>query len=286
MSKSKYPTFEYSMMTSYEDYSKQWEILKYLYNTNFINKKENNNIEGIPKIIHQIWLGSELPNLYLQFSDTWIEYHPDWEYILWTDKKVKTEKIINYNIYNKAENYGAKSDILRYEILNKYGGLYVDTDFICLKPFDELNNCLEFYTGIHTHSKLILPNGLIGCVRNHPIIKDIIKRLSAININNYELQNSEKLMKTVGPSFYTESVMKYIKSDIGSKIVVFPSTYFYPSPNYERNKGIDYMKKYIKSESFAIHLWEVSWVKNAKRHKNGYLKKVLRKLIKYLRAKV
>jgi len=32
-------------------------------------------------------------------------------------------------------------------IRQQVGGLYVDTDFECLAPFDELHASLEFYTG-------------------------------------------------------------------------------------------------------------------------------------------
>ena len=31
---------------------------------------------------------------------------------------------------------GEKSDIFRYEILYRFGGVYVDTDFECIKPFE------------------------------------------------------------------------------------------------------------------------------------------------------
>ena len=32
----------------------------------------------IPKIIHQIWLGSPLPERYKQWQRTWTDNHPDW----------------------------------------------------------------------------------------------------------------------------------------------------------------------------------------------------------------
>lgn len=40
--------------------------------------------------------------------------------------------------FDAAKNYGEKSDILRYEILFVYGGVYADVDVECLQPFDAL----------------------------------------------------------------------------------------------------------------------------------------------------
>ena len=42
----------------------------------------------------------------------------------------------NKEIYDSERNYGAKVDILRYEIIYNKGGIYIDADSIALKPFD------------------------------------------------------------------------------------------------------------------------------------------------------
>jgi Glycosyltransferase sugar-binding region containing DXD motif len=38
----------------------------------------------------------------------------------------------NKEAFLSAYNYGMKSDILRYEILHSYGGVYIDTDYECV----------------------------------------------------------------------------------------------------------------------------------------------------------
>ena len=59
-------------------------------------------------------------------------------------KSIQTNKLPlkNKDLYDKSRNYGFKTDLARYEILNKYGGLYIDTDFECLSPIPE--NFLNF----------------------------------------------------------------------------------------------------------------------------------------------
>ena len=48
-----------------------------------------------------------------------------------TDLKLMILK--NQKAYSSAKNWGMKSDILRYEILQKFGGVYIDTDYECLQ---------------------------------------------------------------------------------------------------------------------------------------------------------
>ncbi len=55
---------------------------------------------------------------------------------------------------NYEENLGAKSDLLRYELLYQFGGVYIDIDVVLLQPLDILNHTYEFYTGLMPNYKL------------------------------------------------------------------------------------------------------------------------------------
>ena len=79
------------------------------------------------------------------WQQSWIKYHPGWQYILWTDEEIEKLNLVNKPLYRACKSYGAKSDIARYEILYRYGGLYVDCDFECLQPFDIFHHSCEFY---------------------------------------------------------------------------------------------------------------------------------------------
>jgi len=96
----------------------------------------NLQVIKIPKIIHQIWIGGPVPQEFKDFMQSWRDAHPDWEYRLWTDEDVKTFGLYNQTFYDRSDNYGVKSDILKWEIIYRYGGLYVDTDYECLQSFD------------------------------------------------------------------------------------------------------------------------------------------------------
>ncbi len=79
----------------------------------------------IPKIIHQIWLGDgDVPIKYLSFIDSWKSHHPDWEYHLWTVDHLIPLR--NQRSYDQTTDVVQKTNIVRYEVLYQYGGIYVE----------------------------------------------------------------------------------------------------------------------------------------------------------------
>ena len=208
----------------------------------------------IPKIIHQIWLGGRMPSVFKPLIETWLKNHPSWQYKLWTDADIESFHLENQELYNAAKNYGQRSDILRYEILYRYGGLYIDVDFKCIKPFDLLHHCYDFYTGLFDIATGTAANGLIGCAPDHPIMKEMIKSLKTISKESEYLD----IIKLTGPDFFTNIFLKTYEQSPG-RAIVFPCTFFYPSPNTAQFAGIIKQSKYIQPESLAIHFWACSW---------------------------
>ncbi|MBS1658033.1 MAG: hypothetical protein JST18_08040 [Bacteroidetes bacterium] len=216
----------------------------------------------IPKIIHFIWLGSPLPEKTKQFIATWRDKHPDWEIRIWNDENAASFRLQNQAAFDKANNYGEKSDILRYELLYHFGGVYVDSDFECLKPFDFLHQTCEFYTGIVQYNHALL-NGLIGVKQGHPIIKACIDYLQIGNGDH----DAQRIMQQTGPYHFTQMFLSHAALCDRTKLAILPPTFFYPFPAtiaLEKNISEEEAKaKFIKPESFAIHYWSGSWKKKS-----------------------
>lgn len=234
-----------------------------LYNKHYVKVPLRAHTERIPKLIHQIWLGSPLPNKYKKWQSTWQNMGPDWQYKLWTDADVKELKLFNQNFYDSETNWGAKSDILRIEILYKYGGIYVDTDFECVDPdlFRVFNSNFDFYAGFHPADiKLFaLENALIASVPKHPILKGYIQELK----NNYSIYNN--LLSRTGPGALTRIFFQYANGP-GYKDIVFPPSFFYSLGYYYAKECFkvgmtneEIKKQCLKPESMAVHWWEGSW---------------------------
>jgi hypothetical protein len=235
----------------------RWSVIRKLYQQHapsLINQQPK-SAHKIPKIIHQIWLGSSLPNKYKKYQESWIKHHPDWEYKLWTDHEVKKIKLYNQQLFDEAQNYGEKSDILRYELLYYYGGLYVDVDFECLKSFDILHTAYDFYTGIEMPYNLQLSNALIGTAPEHPIMKACIEWLE----DKGSKYDYEEIMNRSGPKHFTRCFLSVAPSCKGGCIAL-PLSFFYPAPlairQYTTHRDIE---RWIKPETFAVHYWSASW---------------------------
>lgn len=258
----------------------------------------------IPKIIHQIWLGPKrLPDYFPRFSQMWRQLHPDWEYRLWTDAEVAHFDFDLRDLYEQSTNWGEKSDILRCEILLKFGGLYIDTDFEALKPFDELIAKYDFFAGIEyphvireSDRVLHVSDALIGTVPAHPILTRWKEHIRA-RWHKAERECFNQIEKVLVRTFFTfgDAVEEEIVSEEYCN-AIFPSTYFYPlKPASLRNppdpphlfKKILYAFEGRRDPSFstlnpeacAIHHFAATWQKSA----NELIKEVHQEIVKLRR---
>lgn len=211
----------------------------------------------IPKKIHHIWLGGEVPEKFKKIMQSWKEFHPDFEYFLWTDETIKTISLKNQNLFDKASNFGTKSDLLRYEILEQFGGIYVDVDFECIKSLEPLIFAHSFFTGIGGFD--YINNAIIGSSSHHPLIQNIVMYVGAT-----EEKNLSNPWYHTGPLFFTKQVARFVRKH-PDQAIVYPICFFYPMPNtmrfdYRENKlSLEMLKPLFIEETFAVHYFAESW---------------------------
>jgi len=254
---------DYSRNTDYytED-SPEWDIIKNNYSRFYLDYN-NDRIAVIPKNLHMIWLGGQIPGKYNRLIESWRKHHPKWNIKIWGDEDIPSFNMINRVAYDAVPNMGAKSDILRYEILYKYGGVYVDTDFECIKPLDDLLY-LDFFGGGWSTTTPCLANGLMGCKSNNAFLEIVIKEIAKKEANmDFRLDN---ILNVAGAYFITGFYMEYIKTTT-DKTVLFPDSFFYPMPNSFREEirgdtpaDIARIHSYIRPNTYCVHLWYTSWL--------------------------
>lgn len=241
----------------------------------------------IPKIFHYVWFGKKLPAEYLPFLQTWKDYHPDWTFIYWVDNPenydlgtvlpehtfehlaydlrlnalpsnhivmdVKNLNFDNKAFFDEATNYGEKSDIIKWEVVYRFGGTYIDIDFECLKPFDMLHHMYDFYTGIQPLDTNLVQLGaaLFGAIPGHPILKHCVETIK------HDRHKQQIILKT-GPIHFTKSFLAQAGGHKDLIDIALPASYFYPC-GYEQ-KGWE-RDKWLRPESFAVHHWAGSWLK-------------------------
>lgn len=164
----------------------------------FKNKAAQYTREGaykIPLVIHFIWLGPRsFPPESVENVRTWISLNPGWKVKFWTDRDREPpcegmEKMLVQDFhfdklgkcYEESQNWGEKSDLLRYEILHQQGGVYVDHDASCLRPFGGMNRGYDFFCCLETpHEPFVgrsvtFGNAVLGFRPGHPAMEKTIQ---------------------------------------------------------------------------------------------------------------
>ena len=180
------------------------------------------DINHIPKIIHFIWIGSMIPKKYIDNLNSYTKNNPQYTINLWVDRNyeftINQVKILNINsldVINKHElnvmdNYGAKADILRLEILYKYGGIYSDIDSKSLKAFDEkfLNDTVTYIESGWNN----LSNAFLCFSKENEFIRYCIECLPYSY--NLFLQTNLDWYLFIGPTFITTCFYYFNNSKI------------------------------------------------------------------------
>jgi hypothetical protein len=192
----------------------------------------------IPRTFHHVWLGPDpLPPVFARFRETWATHHPDWELRLWTEDALP-ENLVRTEVYDTRRIPSERSSILRYEILFRYGGIYLDTDFECQRALGELVDGLDFFTAYLSDGKDgrggRIGAGIIGAVAGHPILE---KATNEARGGSYE-KRDKALSGTV---FFSRVVSGFPEARI------FDRPIFYPRTRSET------------SNAYAVHHFARSW---------------------------
>lgn len=232
----------------------------------------------IPRIIHQIWSGlnEPLPVALKELGDTWKKDYPEWTYEFWDNKRInqfindfyphlwKTYLEFPYNIQ--------RWDAIRYLILDKIGGMYVDFDYESIKPLDgifkKMKCCFASEPIEHLsifERKLYINNALMASIPGHPFINEIIQKVF-ISRGPYEKYSNimEEVLKTTGPIMLS-NLLEH--TEYKNNVSILPASQVSPfskmdarqflSGTYDENFE-EYLENKLK-EAYAIHYFIGTW---------------------------
>lgn len=207
-------------------------------------------MKTIPKIIHQIWIGDQSKAPY-SYMNTW--KMKGWEYKLWTEKEIDALNLENrklYDYYISRQIWHGASDVARVEILERFGGIYIDADTERLENIDEAPFMNSSFFSVEANrargvkiGQQRIANGIIGSVAGHPIIKNYREAMSKAKILT-------PAWSTIGGTLFTDCIYTFMQSNVEEKesIMILDPHTFYPfdsSGQPSRTKG----------KSYARHVW-------------------------------
>lgn len=215
----------------------------------------------IPKKIHYCWFGrGEKPKLAQKCIASWKKYCPDYEIIEWNED--------NFDIYMNAytrmcydqKKYAFLTDYVRLIVVQKYGGIYFDTDVEVLRSFDGLLDNSAFF-GFETNKYVASGLGF-GAEEENEIVKQMIREYDKLLDGNNGTVSC--------PLLNTEALLKFGLIQNGEKqridkVVVYPKEYFNPM---DSTTG-----KLTKTENtYSIHWYSMSWLPKNKQIKSKITK--------------
>lgn len=166
---------------------------------------------SIPLRQHRLWIGPPLPDLYGEWIEEWRRLHPSpWQHVMWADDNLPP--LENQQLWDDAESIAPKaveqfrSDVARYEVLWRYGGVWLDVDFEPHRPIDEL---MDGQPWVVRHAGKWFANGVLAFPPGHPVMRKAIDKLPA---------SVERAMphwgntRRSGPQFLTPILRPFIRS--------------------------------------------------------------------------
>jgi mannosyltransferase OCH1-like enzyme len=127
---------------------------------------------GIPRILHQIYFGGEsaAPPSYRKWAETWRANHPEWDHQFWDAQRCRALVAEHYAwflpVYDAYKHRIQRCDAIRYFILHRFGGMYVDMDVESLRPIDDLIAGRDLILGA---LRVGFTNAVMGSAPGHPL---------------------------------------------------------------------------------------------------------------------
>lgn len=211
----------------------------------------------IPKVINYCWFGyGEKPNNFEKIISSWKKYCPDYQIIEWNEKNydVNANEFIK-NAYLERK-FAFVSDFARLDIINKFGGIYVDVDVEFLKSIDSIIARGPFFA---TEEIDRINTGLIfGAEKDDSILKSLIKIYSEMDreqaIKSLNYTNTVDIVT----AFFKKKGFKFNgRRQLIDNHTIYETKTFCPQQFGEKVKRND-------NNAYTTHHYNSSWVSENK----------------------
>lgn len=208
----------------------------------------------IPRVFHRIWLDDPIPDQFEIWWKCWQELHPGWEFMSWDDSSLLPE-LRQQQIFERARRIIPRdwkrfqSDLLRLELLWRYGGVYVDCDIEPLKPLDPLLDGVEAFAGWSPNrgrrGERIITQALLGARPEHPWIGACLDAIP----DAVERYRGRPLAQMIGPWHVTRAWEQHPEA-----VTIFDEGVFYPQSIRSRDAG----EQANLSDAYTHHRWNTT----------------------------
>lgn len=156
-------------------------------------------------LFHYCWFGGKpKPDIVKKCMETWEKHCSGYEIKEWNEKNFDITAHVFMKEAYKAEKFAFVSDIARLLIIQREGGIYLDTD---VEISSSLDKHLGFDAFFAFENKRSIATGLgFGAIAGHPIIGELLGSYR----NRHFIDRNGKLDMMPCPELNTEAVRRYL----------------------------------------------------------------------------
>ena len=180
----------------------------------------------IPRIIHQTYKTSDVPDRVKGLMRTWAEKNPGWKTRFYNDaecyKFVEREFPEYYDAYVSLPKDVERSDFFRYLIVLHTGGVYADIDTECRQPMDSYLRSTdtlvvgwenEFRTDEMAYSRHFVRrrqvlNWVFAGAPGHPALREICDHIARSAHRVFTNNTNRDTLERTGPGAFTDVIVR------------------------------------------------------------------------------
>lgn len=197
------------------------------------------------------------------------DFHPGWDVTIWRDVSDFGLLRNKRAFFGAAElapkswphaRYQIASNVLRFEVMQRYGGVFFDTDVTCLRSLEPLIERVESegkagMLGWEIQDKW-LGEAVIAAVPGAPFMARIVDNLEAWAFKH----KGRAATVTVGPQYITPLLRGTPEL---ADVLVMPQTAFYPARHNQPALG----DALVRGEGLSPDTWCIHQFMNARRRR-------------------
>ncbi len=156
---------------------------------------------AVPPMVHFVWIGSALPAKYRATIAQIAEDNPSHSCVTWSAPPFELQ---NQDLYDAETNLGAKADILRYELVHRYGGIYLDVDHISHGPGSLHSDMCRPFVQVSGEPWCNTTNSDFGFAAGSEFLRYVI-----YNLRDPRVRAQREIPARTGPTFFTTCVVSF-----------------------------------------------------------------------------
>ena len=212
----------------------------------------------IPRILHYCWFGGTPPQEVREYIATWTAFNPGYRILDWTEANAPRSPFVDEALALKR--YALASDYVRFAVLHRWGGIYLDTDVQVMRSFEPLLH-LRCFLGFqyepdgtpYKPHDLIVNGAVIGARPRHAFLAEMLRRYPT------SVGEAESALPAIPRSLTSALIERGLRGYSSEPVEVDGVTILPKESFYPYFWGEEFKPELMEDSTYAVHHWAHRW---------------------------